>query len=58
MLEATSFLLNDIFTMARDIYFTTVGPNETLDVLFPWKHIISTLSKYFNNNQEVPDQNV
>ena len=50
MLKATSFLLNDAFTMARDIYFTTEDPNETLDVLFPWKYILSTSN---NHNQNI-----
>jgi len=35
--------------MARDIYFITEGPNETLDVLFPWKHILSTSDNSLQN---------
>ena len=39
MLKPASFLHNDTFTMQlRDIHFTTEGPNDTLDVLFLWKH--------------------
>ena len=49
MFKATSFILNDTFTMARGIYFKTEGPSETLDLLFPWKYILSASSNHCNN---------
>ena len=45
--------------MARGIYFlTTENPIETLDVLFPWKYILSTSSNHYNCNNNQNSYNI